>query len=235
MFGISNNNICISLKNFDWLPQFLKKHESPSAGIKLFQCDGNDVFDVYKTSQLAFNYSRSYFRPAILVYNNLVRRFGHAATDRQSAYYSKSEIEQCANSNALLTACEAAVALNILTFDELLTLFQQLQSNVECAFDKAVNEGKITDVSLLESQNSAAMYVNMNSTNAISSAHNTRSLNPIRPITHHTSDSKDSKEAMRKHMTRVYDEILSNNADVVYIGITSVCICVYVAGWIYNV
>lgn len=38
----------------------------------------------------------------MIVYQNITRRFGHASTDRQSAYLTKEEIAQNAEQDVLL-------------------------------------------------------------------------------------------------------------------------------------
>ena len=49
LFGITDNRICISLRNYGWLKVFLKRFQFP-----IFEADGNDVFDIHlKTEQAA--------------------------------------------------------------------------------------------------------------------------------------------------------------------------------------
>lgn len=44
-------------------------------------------------------------RPALLLVEEISRRFGHAATDRQAAYLSKEEIERAEHCNPLGGMC----------------------------------------------------------------------------------------------------------------------------------
>ena len=113
VFGISDNGICISLRGYGWLNKLLGGLQ-----MKLFEADGNDVLDIYAKSKLAFDYSRTNSKPSLIVFKSLTRRynykytilqcylvlfarFGHAATDRQIAYMSSTEITNNSNRNNL--------------------------------------------------------------------------------------------------------------------------------------
>lgn len=69
--------------------------------MKRWIVDGSDVLDLYVKSQEAIDYCRKYGRPAIMLIRGLVRRFGHAATDRQAAYLTPEQIATAANTNHL--------------------------------------------------------------------------------------------------------------------------------------
>ena len=69
--------------------------------MKKFLVDGSDVVDIYTNTKEATEYCRKYGKPAILLIRGLVRRFGHAATDRQAAYLTKEQITLAANTNHL--------------------------------------------------------------------------------------------------------------------------------------
>ena len=53
VFGISDNDLCISLKGYGWLT-FVSKR----LGMPLFTCNGNDMADVYEATMDAVTYSR---------------------------------------------------------------------------------------------------------------------------------------------------------------------------------
>mmetsp|Transcript_16164 Transcript_16164/g.15513 ORF Transcript_16164/g.15513 Transcript_16164/m.15513 type:complete len:333 (-) Transcript_16164:190-1188(-) len=78
IFGISDNNKCISLEGFKWIQKFVA-----NSGVKYFIADGTDMSSVYSQSKAAVDYARKFSRPTIILFENLPRRFGHAATDRQ--------------------------------------------------------------------------------------------------------------------------------------------------------
>jgi 2-oxoisovalerate dehydrogenase E1 component len=88
IFGISNNDRCISLPGHGWLAEFVR-----TSGVRAFTADGTNLPAVHERSAEAFAFSRGTHRPAILVFDGLPRRFGHAATDRQTAYMTPEEIQ----------------------------------------------------------------------------------------------------------------------------------------------
>lgn len=69
--------------------------------MKRFLVDGSDVIDIYSKTKEATEYCRKYGRPALVLIRGLVRRFGHAATDRQTAYLTTDQINIAANTNHL--------------------------------------------------------------------------------------------------------------------------------------
>ena len=126
--------------------------------------------------------------------------------------------------------------IGLLTPDYLLSRFDDIQKEVEIAFDQSVEEQKINSKEYLIKSNSAPLVfekrkkvvlthslrdTNMISQNEIKgneekSDKNNRKNNEknILPI----NNEKNKPDTMRKNMTKVYDEILSRNIDTVYIG-----------------
>lgn len=70
---------------------------------------GNDPMGVYRASKSAFEYVRETQKPATLFMHDLPRRFGHAATDRQSAYMSAEEIAKHEEVKVIESLCETCV------------------------------------------------------------------------------------------------------------------------------
>ena len=195
LFGITDNQISISLRGYDWLPKFVEQR----IGMKLFRADGTDIVDSFRAATEATEYVRKKRKPACAVFSNLPRRYGHAATDRQQAYLTRSEIENARNHDPLSKMCAHAVRSGALTFSQLETRFSELKDIVERAFDQASEEPKIT------SRDEIVKRVSQ----------------PIRAVTRETSSSDDSDEkpeVMRKHMTRLMHEVMEQTSDVVYLG-----------------
>jgi len=46
LFGISDNRLCISLRNYGWLKVFLRRFQFP-----VFEVDANNILDVYSVTQ----------------------------------------------------------------------------------------------------------------------------------------------------------------------------------------
>ena len=88
--------MCISLKGYGWINEFVK-----SCGMKSFTADGNNVVDIFCQSRAAVDYARTHQKPSLILFSNLARRFGHAATDRQFAYLTEAENAEQENTNSL--------------------------------------------------------------------------------------------------------------------------------------
>ena len=185
----------------------------PSLGFATFAASGADIDDVHVASQRAIEHARNLSRPALLVVKNVPRRFGHAATDRQIAYMTQAQIQAQADRNPLAVACAMALERGVITESDLVSRFERTQRIVEEAFNQAVNEPKIADLGLdaLVATNSQPLTRSSDSficrDESASLKHpSVKATNPSVP------------EAMRKHMTRAYDELLTNQKDVIYIG-----------------
>ena len=100
MFAVSDNQLCISLKDNGWIDQLCSRYS-----MKRIMVDGPDVVDIYEGSREAIHYSRTMRRPSLILIKGLVRRFGHAATDRQSAYLTHEAIDVACRTNHLLGRC----------------------------------------------------------------------------------------------------------------------------------
>lgn len=97
VFVVTDNGMCISLKDRGWV----NRGSTSRLNMLRIVADGSDVTDVYSKSQEAMQYARTKSRPVLLLVNNITRRFGHAATDRQFAYFSEEEIATMAKTNHL--------------------------------------------------------------------------------------------------------------------------------------
>jgi 2-oxoisovalerate dehydrogenase E1 component len=98
VFAISNNEICISLKGNRYLMKdFVKGIRAP-----VIVADGTNMLETYEATRRAITTARTTARPVVIIYDNLPRRFGHAATDRQTAYLTGPQIDAAAANNPLL-------------------------------------------------------------------------------------------------------------------------------------
>ena len=208
IFGVSDNDRCISLRGYGWLPMFLEQR----LGMPVFRCDGNDPAAVYQATSDAAAYSRARGAPTTIVFEGLSRRFGHAATDRQDAYLDRSEIQEAADHSAIAGMCAQYVQHPDTVGDHagIARRFRDMLTVVKECFAEAAAEPKLESRQDLVARNSAK----------------------IRPV---LSSSKISREAgaksgeknkpvvMRKNMTRALEEVLSGigdstKNDAVYIG-----------------
>ena len=108
--------------------------------------DGADGSDVFRAAADAFAYDApSEQRPAVLVFENLPRRFGHAATDRQDAYLSSTEIEGRRARDPLAGFIGDAVARGVLDAATVAARNDEIARAARNAFDAAAAEPKLDD------------------------------------------------------------------------------------------
>ena len=135
--------------------------------------------------------------------------------------------------------------IGLLTPEYLLSRFDDIQKEVEIAFDQSVEEQKINSKEYLIKSNSAPLVFekrkkvvlthSLRDTNMISQEemkgneeksdrNNLKNIEKnILPKNNEknilpTNNEKNKPDTMRKNMTKVYDEILSRDIDTVYIG-----------------
>eukprot|EP00948_MAST-09A_sp_MAST-9A-sp1_P002436 g2436.t1 len=235
VMGISNNNICISLRGQGYLTEnFLPRHSGVGMGmglqlelgpgsrhrnrLRVFESEGTDINDVYTKTAQAVDYARLTGRPSIVLYDDLPRRFGHAATDRQAAYLSPEEIRAQAMENPLENLCRLVnnsgkETLTVRDDDKdawwrygaLHNRLLELDEMCEEAFDRASIEPKAS---------------------SLGRQHQMDRLKPERSPPLGVSPSSDSNPALsqqpkivqRKHMTRVISETLESYPNAIYLG-----------------
>ena len=220
VFGVSDNGISISYPT-DGYADFLfsKTFSDPNIksqkdrdGIPVFRANGCDMFDVYAKTLQATQYSRKNSAPSLILYQELVRRFGHAATDRQHAYLDADTIDRMADSDVVASGIVQAVEQwNALTYSEAHDRFHEIGEMVRRSFNAAAEEPKITTREEMIEQTTPPMV-------------HVPKLNPELLTSYHMEDGTDGKgkrqkrDVMRKHMTRVISETMTKNKKVVYIG-----------------
>ena len=152
VFGVSDNNICISLKGTGYLKNLID-----SLGLKTFVADGRDMYEIYAQSEQAIHYARKHKKPTMLLYTDLPRRFGHAGTDRQFAYLTSAEIEAQEEADPLAGAMAEAVDAGLLSYEEMLARVEKMEEKVVSAFECAAEEPKLTSRDMLVMSNSAPL------------------------------------------------------------------------------
>ena len=199
VFGISDNGLSISYKTDGYVNTLF----SNDSLIPLYCANGNDIMDVYSQTKDAVSYSRSKSCPVVLLYQNLVRRFGHAATDRQSAYLNADDIIAMGDNQNLECAIQQAVEVfSAVSYNEVNDKLQWIQSRTRECFESASKEPKVTREDML----------------LRNSAHEVSPIHYAHPEKAPVMQKREKKDVMRKHITRVISEVMSNNDDIVYLG-----------------
>ena len=204
VFGISDNGFSISYRTEGFVDAFFRSCDETDELCPVFRVtDASDMLEVYSVTQKALEYSRKQQGPCVVLYQNLRRRFGHAATDRQFAYMNQQEIEEHRATCVVQASCEQAVdVLGYTTYENLLNRWIAIQQLTERAFQTAIHEPKVT---LAEMKNRVSV--------------------PLAPIPN-VSLTKQSKEndpevsprVMRKQMTQALEEAMASDESVVYLG-----------------
>lgn len=211
-FGVSDNGLSISYKTGGYVDTIFDQDRL----VPLYRVNGNDMMHVYSQTKAALSYARKQSAPVVLLYQNLVRRFGHAASDRQSAYLDYETIAAMADNMVLESAIQQAVEVyNVGSYTEMLDQLQHIRNFTQQSFAQASNEPKVTRQDMLERvlqpspfDTQAEVHFH-GGANPTGSRINTDSQN---------SDSFPKPEVMRKHMTRVINEAMKIDPKLVYLG-----------------
>lgn len=245
VFGVSDNGLSISYSTAGYADYLFSPrasqqrgvpHTPDRDGVPIFKVNGCDMMDVYDKTLQATRYSRNYSAPSLILYRELRRRFGHAATDRQTAYLDADAIVSLAESDVVSSGIAQAVQLNALTYYDAKTRFEEIGKmvslscqiilsrysrffdiahftgimKVRYSFDVAVEEPKIISRDEMLERVSQHMVLVPRLRDTLMS--NT-GLQPQL-----SNDKREKREVMRKHMTRVISEVMEKDPKVVYIG-----------------
>ena len=211
VFGISNNGMSISYETKDYVNTLF----GDDSLVSLFTAEGSDMMSVYDQTKQATQYARQRSAPAVVLYQKLTRRFGHAASDRQLAYLTAEQIQAMADSNVLERAIVQAVEVyNACTYSEVKDRFEKFRVGSREAFVLASQEDKVTRQEMMDRvaqpmvscPRLPAKIVEKSPTEAINS--NSESTRTV----------ATKPEVMRKHMNRVLNESLEADPSVVYLG-----------------
>ena len=234
LFGISDNGLSISYKTGGYVDT-LFGHDPL---IPCFRVNGNDMMDVYSQTRVAADYCRTKQAPAVVLYSNLVRRFGHAATDRQSAYLHPNDIQEMADCTVLESAVKQAVEVfSVTTYPEIRDRWLAIQQMTRSSFATASQEEKVTRQEMLSrvaqplavpqmtrsSFAKASQQEKFTRQAMLSRVAQQRGKSVSRPKwdsvrSTETGASTGNREVMRKLMTRVIAETMERNESVVYLG-----------------
>jgi Dehydrogenase E1 component len=260
VFGIADNGLSISYSTHQYIDTFLSP--GSDAVVPVYYANANDLFDVYSQTIEVVKYARRHRGPAVIVYRDIVRRFGHAATDRQSAYLSNADIAGRAQSDVLEQLIQQMVRAypGQMSYSGIYERLQLIRQHTELAFAQSSLEDKVTRQDMM-SRVSAPMWSpsshriatgdcikettlegalqTAGDTNAASSLQSSiekekvgEQLDELSGGANRTSNvtldsyyrppERNSRvgkvEVMRKHMTRVVEEVMTDNPSCVYLG-----------------
>jgi 2-oxoisovalerate dehydrogenase E1 component len=192
IFGISSNDISISYPLRGWTEKLVANFP-----VKVYHADGTSIESVQNVTQQAVQDTRQSRKPCAIAYSNLPRRFGHAATDRQNAYLTETQIQQQQDTDPLLEECLQAIQTGRVDKKEILKRFDELVKYIEEAFCIAEDSVKVRSRSEHVFGVSAPIV-------------------RFRPF--EAPLELKNRMVMRKCMTNIYREILQNFPEARYIG-----------------
>lgn len=151
VFGVSDNGLSISYSTSGYADYLFSSESSRRGGgggmprvpgsignrdgVPIFSANGCDMMDVYDKTLLATTYTRLHSAPSLVLYRELTRRFGHAATDRQAAYLDAQTIESMAESDVVSGGVAQAVQFDAISYEEARNRFDEIGDMVsfECS------------------------------------------------------------------------------------------------------
>ena len=196
VFGVSDNGLSISYKTGGYVDSLFGNDPL----VPLFRVNGNDVMDVYDKTMSALVYARTMSAPVVILYKNIIRRFGHAATDRQQAYLDTDDIRKMADNIVLESSIQQIVeVLSATSYAEVRDRLFEIEDLTRTAFALVSQEEKVTRSDML---------------NRVSAPAGT-----WHPTRHQVASSGPGKrDVMRKQMNRVIAEVMEEDETVIYLG-----------------
>jgi 2-oxoisovalerate dehydrogenase E1 component len=140
VFLCEDNGIGISTRT----PQgWIEASFQDRAGLRYMHCSGLDMVDAYRGALEAGRYARKERRPVFL-HMDTVRLYGHAGSDVQATYLSKSQIEQDEERDPLVYSAALMVEQDILRPRDILDIYHQTEARLDRIADQAIARPKLT-------------------------------------------------------------------------------------------
>ncbi len=134
VFFCEDNGLGISVKTpTDWI----KRNFSGRPSLLYLECDGLNLVDVYQTCRHAAQHARARKKP-VFIRMKTVRLLGHAGSDVESNYHSMDFIKASEAQDPLLHSARLLIENKILSSEEILNLYQQIQKRVQHVSEQVV-------------------------------------------------------------------------------------------------
>jgi len=140
VFVCEDNGIGISTSTPDgWIAANYKNRE----GLHYLYCDGLNILDTYQTAKEAERIAREMRKPVFL-HVRTVRLLGHAGSDSEFVYRDMADITATEFQDPLLHTARIILENNILTPDELINIYQQVEQRIAVVAENAAGKEKLT-------------------------------------------------------------------------------------------
>ena len=143
-----DNNIGISVPT----PRgWVKENMLHKPGIRYYEGDGLNIFQLYKVGAEACEYARTMQKPVFL-HVKTVRLMGHAGSDVESSYHSLKKITGIERDDPLIHTATLLLRLGWATPDELISIYETVRSRIDRIAEEAVKRPKLeTAVEVMDS------------------------------------------------------------------------------------
>ena len=113
------------------------------AGLEYMRCSGLDLVDSYRGAREAAALARRERRPVFL-HMDCVRLYGHAGSDVQATYLTKTQIEEDEDRDPLLYSAALLVEQDIVSGPQILDVYRQTEATLERVAEQAIARPKLT-------------------------------------------------------------------------------------------
>lgn len=142
LFVCEDNGLGISTPSpVGWVAQFAAQHPQ----LHYFYADTGEIETSYLVAKAAIEYVRTSRKPAFL-HLKVVRLFGHAGADTQSAYLSNAQIDAQFAQDPLRATIQCLIDKGFAEPNQLVTFLTQLDKRIADIANEVINTPKLTDV-----------------------------------------------------------------------------------------
>lgn len=140
IFLCEDNGIGISTRTpMGWIETQFRNR----AGLHYIRCNGLDLVDAFRGAQEAARYARRHRKPVFL-HMDMVRLYGHAGSDVQATYLSKSLIEADEDRDPLLRGAALMVEQGLMTPKEIAEAYEEIGATLARQAEAAILRPKLT-------------------------------------------------------------------------------------------
>ena len=139
VFLCEDNGIGISTKTpRGWVEASI----SSRPGLEYIKCNGLDAVESYAAAHEAQRIARARKKPVFL-HMSCIRLYGHAGPDVQTAYLDMNEVEAQEADDPLLHTARRLIENNIMSAENIVSLYLQTEARVARAAEKVVTRPKL--------------------------------------------------------------------------------------------
>lgn len=140
LFVCEDNGIGISCPTPD---RWVETSMAARSGIRYFKADGLNLFDIVEKARAAEAYVRKKRKPAFL-HMKCVRLMGHAGSDIETLYRSKSSILSSEAKDPLLVTASLALKHGFLRKEEILNLYKKVEQEIKSKLGGVLSTPKLS-------------------------------------------------------------------------------------------